>query len=76
MTMGHTHNPGSYVLETNTQFYNTGTWMPVIEISDASVRTGGSYTFLHLRTDLSGKFAVAADGKLQRWNDDAGRTDP
>jgi len=76
MTMGHTHNPGSYALETNTQFYNTGTWIPVIEISDASVRTGGSYTFLHLRTDPSGKLAVAADGKLQRWNDDAGRTDP
>ncbi len=76
MTMGHTHNPGSYIFRRETHFYNTGTWIPVIETSDASVRSGYSCTFLHLQRDLSGNLAVVDLGRLQRWNDDAGRTEP
>jgi hypothetical protein len=73
--MGHTHNPGEYVFDKNKRFYNTGTWIPVIETSDASVRSGYSYTFLHLEQKDS-KLQPANGNLLQRWNDDAGRADP
>lgn len=76
MTMGHTHNPGEYVFKENQRFYNTGTWIPVIETSTADVREDKTYTFLHLIRDESGKLHPANDGLLQRWNDDAGRSEP
>ncbi len=75
MTMGHTHNPGEYVFEGNKRFYNTGTWIPVIETSTAEVRKDKTYTFLHLVRDNTGKLQPAEDGLLQRWNDDAGRAE-
>ncbi|MBS1913325.1 MAG: hypothetical protein JST22_15160 [Bacteroidetes bacterium] len=74
MTMGHTHNPGEYVFTNGQRFYNTGTWIPVIEISTASVREDRTYTFLHLVRDDHGKLQPLPDG-LQRWNDDADRAD-
>ncbi|MFI5157472.1 MAG: hypothetical protein ACHQF4_01315 [Sphingobacteriales bacterium] len=76
MSMGHTHNPGEYILNNGLRFYNTGTWIPVIEISDASVRNGCSYTFLHLDRNGANKLQPANGKLLQRWNDDAGRADP
>ena len=76
MTMGHTHNPGEYPLgDGRPRFYNTGTWIPVIETSSAEVREDRMYTFLHLRRD-GGRLVVAEEGLLQRWNDDAGRAEP
>jgi hypothetical protein len=76
MTMGHTHNPGEYVFMHNRRFYNTGTWIPVIETSTADVREDKTYTFLHLVRDKSGKLQPDEGGLLQRWNDDAGRAEP
>ena len=75
MTMGHTHNPGEYLFADGRRFYNTGTWIPVIEISTASVREDRTYTFLHLVRDPQGLLQPACDGLLQRWNDDATRAD-
>lgn len=74
MTMGHTHNPGSYANDSGL-FYNTGTWIPVIETSTAEVRVDRTYTFLHLLRDAQGGFAPVKE-QLQRWNDDAGRPEP
>jgi UDP-2,3-diacylglucosamine pyrophosphatase LpxH len=76
ITMGHTHNPGEYLFKINNdykRFYNTGTWIPVIETSTAEVREDKTFTFLHLIRDDSGKLRVANNNLLQRWNDDAGR---
>jgi len=75
MTMGHTHNPGEYVFQNNKRFYNTGTWIPVIETSTAEVREDKTYIFLHLLRDNEDKLQPADNGLLQRWNDDAGRSD-
>jgi hypothetical protein len=75
MTMGHTHNPGTYTFNGKTKFFNTGTWIPVIEISNADYRPDRTYTFLHLQRNADGKLEPAAEGMLQRWNDDAGRDD-
>jgi UDP-2,3-diacylglucosamine pyrophosphatase LpxH len=73
LTMGHTHNPGEYLFWSSKHFYNTGTWIPVIETSNAEVREDKTYTFLHLERDANGKLVPANNGLLQRWNDEAGR---
>jgi UDP-2,3-diacylglucosamine pyrophosphatase LpxH len=76
MTMGHTHNPGEYIFEIDNvyrRFYNTGTWIPVIESSTAEIREDKTYTFLHFVRDDAGNLQPSNDGLLQRWNDDAGR---
>jgi UDP-2,3-diacylglucosamine pyrophosphatase LpxH len=73
--MGHTHNPGAYPNETTGLFYNTGTWIPVIETSTADVRADRTFTFLQLVREAGGGYLPAA-GNLQRWNDDAGRPEP
>jgi UDP-2,3-diacylglucosamine pyrophosphatase LpxH len=76
ITMGHTHNPGEYIFGGKCRFYNTGTWVPVIEISNAEVRGDKVYTFLHLTRDMNGNIQPPYGGLLQRWNDDAGRAEP
>jgi len=79
MTMGHTHNPGQYCFNFNGEkktFYNTGTWIPVIENSNAEVRTDKTFTFLYLDRDADNKLKVAGNGVLLRWNDDALRAEP
>jgi UDP-2,3-diacylglucosamine pyrophosphatase LpxH len=75
MTMGHTHNPGEYLFDNGQRFYNTGTWIPIIEISTADVRQDKTYTFLHLPRNSEGKLQPPFDGLLQRWNDEAVRAD-
>ncbi|MFZ1080669.1 MAG: hypothetical protein WAO19_01940 [Candidatus Kryptoniota bacterium] len=75
MTMGHTHNPGSYLINGKCLFYNTGTWIPVIENSTASVREDKTFTFLHLVRDEANKL-LPSGGVLQRWDDEAGRVEP
>lgn len=72
VTFGHTHNPDQ-VEDHDRWFYNTGTWIPIVEISSAEVRHDRTYTFLHLGHDSSGDLQP---GFLQRWNDDAGRIEP
>lgn len=74
-TMGHTHNPGEYLFDDNKRFYNTGTWVPVIETSTADVREDKTYTFLHLVRDKDGKLQPSNEGLLQRWDDEAGRAE-
>jgi UDP-2,3-diacylglucosamine pyrophosphatase LpxH len=76
MTMGHTHNPGEYIFEGNKRFYNTGTWIPVVETSSADIRQDKTYTFLHLERDADGKLQPADNGLLSRWNDSAERFEP
>ena len=73
MTMGHTHNPGEYLFNKNKRFYNTGTWIPIIENSTADIREDKTYTFLHLKRDKDNKLFPAENNLIQRWNDDAGR---
>jgi UDP-2,3-diacylglucosamine pyrophosphatase LpxH len=75
MSMGHTHNPGAYPNGMGGLFYNTGTWIPVIETATAEVREDKTYTFLHLIRDAEGRLTPVPE-QLQRWNDDAGRSDP
>ncbi|HSP87021.1 MAG TPA: hypothetical protein VLN45_02720 [Ignavibacteriaceae bacterium] len=78
ITMGHTHNPGEYLFKINDEyrrFYNTGTWIPVIETSTAEVRQDKTYSFLHLERDENGRLKPANNNLLQRWNDDALRAD-
>jgi UDP-2,3-diacylglucosamine pyrophosphatase LpxH len=71
-TFGHTHNPTQSNLG-KSRYCNTGTWIPVIEISTADVREDRTYTFLELRFGPGG---LTGEPFLQRWNDDAGRADP
>ena len=75
MTMGHTHNPGEYLFFEEQRFYNTGTWIPIIETSTADVREDKTYTFLHLTRDSNGNLQPPPYGLMQRWNDDAVRAD-
>jgi UDP-2,3-diacylglucosamine pyrophosphatase LpxH len=75
MSMGHTHNPSAYDPEAKGAFYNTGTWIPVIETSTLDVREDKMYTFLHLERDRNGGLVVVPN-HLERWNDDGGRPDP
>lgn len=76
MAMGHTHNPGGYLMNGRYRFYNTGTWIPVIESSTGSLRVDKTYTFLRLTREPNGKIRPARPGFLMRWNDDAGRAEP
>lgn len=75
MSMGHTHNPSASDPKPHDTFYNTGTWIPVIETSTLDVREDKMYTFLHLERDIEGNLIISPN-HLERWNDDAGRADP
>jgi UDP-2,3-diacylglucosamine pyrophosphatase LpxH len=70
ITFGHTHNPDQF-RDGERWFFNTGTWIPIVEISSASIRSDKTYTFLHLKPDSDGKLV----GALRRWDDTAGRTE-
>jgi hypothetical protein len=70
-TFGHTHNPDQFK-ENGRWFYNTGTWIPIVEMSGAQIREDRTYSFLHLEPNASGKLA----GILKRWEDGAGRAEP
>jgi UDP-2,3-diacylglucosamine pyrophosphatase LpxH len=76
MTMGHTHSPGECLMEGGGRFYNTGTWIPIIETSSAAVMEDRTYTFLHVTRDAANGLQVAEGNLLQRWNDDALRGEP
>lgn len=71
-TLGHTHNPEQQY-DGDTYYYNTGTWIPVYESSSASVRFDKTFTFLQISRDADG---LPLSHPLQRWNDDALRSDP
>ena len=71
ITFGHTHNPDQFK-DDGRWFYNTGTWIPIVEMSNAQIREDKTYTFLHLKRDSSGKL----EGELCRWDDEAERPEP
>ena len=70
-TFGHTHDPEQKSSHTK-RYYNTGTWIPVVESDAADVRLDKTYTFLWLTRDRNGDFGKT---DLFRWNDDAERVD-
>ena len=72
ITFGHTHNPDQFE-DRGRWFYNTGTWIPVIETNTAEIRSDNTFMFLHLACDQMGKLVP---GVLQRWDDEANRAEP
>ena len=71
VTYGHTHNPEQYKYN-KTWFYNTGTWIPILETSSADVRQDKTFTFLYLPNTYENDYTTSP---LKRWNDDANRID-
>ena len=67
--MGHTHNPQQFN-EGGRWFYNTGTWIPIVETSTGELRKDCTYTFLHFKRDATGGLQPTS---LQRWDDEAER---
>jgi UDP-2,3-diacylglucosamine pyrophosphatase LpxH len=72
VTMGHTHNPQQF-REQERWYFNTGTWIPIVEASSQAIREDRTYTYLHLRHDETGAIQPAV---LMRWNDDARSSEP
>lgn len=71
ITMGHTHNPDQRS-KNGRWFYNTGTWIPIVETDTAEIRDDKTYTFLHFRRDASGQLRPAV---VERWDDEAERAE-
>jgi hypothetical protein len=72
ITFGHTHNPDQFE-ERRRWFYNTGTWISIVETTAADIRTENTFMFLHLWNDASGQLMP---GTLQHWDDDSARPEP
>lgn len=68
VTMGHTHNPDQFQID-GRWYYNTGTWIPVVEADSAAIREDKTYTFLHFRRSPKGELLPTV---LERWDDEAG----
>jgi UDP-2,3-diacylglucosamine pyrophosphatase LpxH len=66
---GHTHNPEQFE-SGGSWFFNTGTWIPIVEVSNAEIRWDKTFSFVHLSLDSAGHYKTTG---LQRWNDDSGR---
>ncbi len=71
VTFGHTHDP-EQVEADGKWYYNTGTWVPVVELSNAALRLDKTYTFLHLRRGEDGTLQPSV---VERWDDQAGRVE-
>lgn len=68
---GHTHHPTQF-RNREKWFFNTGTWITVVENSTAAILPDKTFVFLHIpgtarRSDTT--------PYLQRWNDDAQRAE-
>jgi UDP-2,3-diacylglucosamine pyrophosphatase LpxH len=72
VTFGHTHNPDQFE-ERQRWFYNTGTWIPIVETTAANIRSDKTFMFLHLAHGGSGRLEP---GTLQQWDDVANRPEP
>jgi len=72
IALGHTHNPEQFRVGGRC-YFNTGTWIPVIEARSEAVREDKTYTFVHLKLGDAGTLQPAV---LMRWNDDACRAEP
>jgi hypothetical protein len=68
ITFGHTHNPDQFVMN-GRWFYNTGTWIPVIETTASNLRMDRQFAFLRLDHDGT----RLQPNPMQQWDDDAGR---
>ena len=79
IVMGHTHDPEQVTINTasgEVRFFNTGTWIPVLETSTADIREDRTFAFLRLIPSRLPAGSVRFEAnRLQRWNDDAGRCD-
>ncbi|HEY6172146.1 MAG TPA: hypothetical protein VIX80_07810 [Candidatus Kapabacteria bacterium] len=71
ITLGHTHHPDEFY-EDGKQFFNTGTWIPIIETSSAEVSYERTFTYLYVHSTAQG----LRPEHLMKWNDDAGRGEP
>lgn len=71
VTFGHTHNPDQFE-DGGRWFYNTGTWIPIVEATSSDVRVENTFMFLHLAADAAGKLEPRV---LQRWDDEANRVE-
>jgi UDP-2,3-diacylglucosamine pyrophosphatase LpxH len=71
VTLGHTHHPDEFN-EDGKQFFNTGTWIPIIETTSAEVSYERTFTYLHVHSTPDG----LVPEHLLKWNDDAGRGEP
>jgi len=69
--LGHTHNPDQFEYK-GSWYYNTGTWIPIIEITSSELRWDKTFGFIHLVNNSSGDFMPSP---LERWNDDSSRVD-
>ncbi len=72
ITFGHTHNPDQFE-ERQRWFYNTGTWIPIVETTAGDIRSDKTFMFLHLAQGGSGRLEP---GILQQWDDVANRPEP
>ncbi len=72
VTLGHTHDPEQFRVS-GKWYYNTGTWIPIVETTSASLREDKTYTYLHFTHDEEG---AIVPNPLLRWDDDAGRGEP
>jgi UDP-2,3-diacylglucosamine pyrophosphatase LpxH len=81
LVMGHTHNPEQYEFARSDgsifHYFNTGTWIPIVETSSAEVREDKTYTYLHFvpTRDATGNYEFTADA-IRRWDDEALRDEP
>ena len=71
ITMGHTHNPDQFN-DNGKMFFNTGTWIPIVETSSADIRLDKTYVFFRVLIDSNGNLKASP---LQRWNDDSSRAE-
>jgi UDP-2,3-diacylglucosamine pyrophosphatase LpxH len=71
VVFGHTHFPDLYK-QNDQWFYNSGTWISVIELSSAAIRHDKTYTFIHFTRGIYGNEFLH---DIKRWNDDAGRVE-
>jgi UDP-2,3-diacylglucosamine pyrophosphatase LpxH len=70
ISFGHTHNPDQFE-DRGRWFYNTGTWIPIVEATAANLRSDDTFAFLRLTRDSQGRLAP---GVLERWDDGAARS--
>lgn len=71
ITMGHTHHADQFAMD-GKWFFNTGTWIPIIETSSANISHDRTFVFLH----IVNKGTSLSCESLLRWNDDACRPEP
>ncbi|MFY7828466.1 MAG: hypothetical protein ACOVQ4_15160 [Flectobacillus sp.] len=69
ITMGHTHNP-MQIFHENKAFFNSGTWIPIVEQSVGNLKEDKTYNYLEI--NFLEEYLFSKDS-LKRWNDDAQR---